>query len=162
MPRCPRCGWRFVRRAQRAGFIERLLSLFNIYPFRCQTCSWRFRALVFGLRFARRRPPDRREYDRLPVSIPATFTGSGVNGAGMVTTISVAGCTLAVEPPPDPGALLTLALAIADSEPPVTMEASVVHAIHSGTAGLAFLQFRGGDEARLRQFVHRLIVARQR
>ena len=41
---CPRCGAAEPRRSHRRGELERLLSCFGWYPFRCMTCQYRFRA----------------------------------------------------------------------------------------------------------------------
>lgn len=53
-PVCPRCGSAFSRRARRLGLIERTLSLLYIYPFRCDHCFHRFRAMRWGKRYVRR------------------------------------------------------------------------------------------------------------
>jgi hypothetical protein len=41
---CPNCHSQDYRRTQRQGFIETLLSIFKIYPFRCKNylCNRRF------------------------------------------------------------------------------------------------------------------------
>ena len=42
--KCADCGNRVVTRAQRSGAFDSLLSLVNVYPYRCHhhTCSGRF------------------------------------------------------------------------------------------------------------------------
>ena len=53
-PECPRCGNPDVRRTRRVGFIERLLSLVYVYPFRCARCLHRFRVMRWGTRYYKR------------------------------------------------------------------------------------------------------------
>jgi hypothetical protein len=49
---CPNCSSEYVTRASRAG-LERLMSLFYIYPFRCQLCWHRFRLFQWGVTYRR-------------------------------------------------------------------------------------------------------------
>lgn len=41
---CPKCDSQKVGRAHRVGSLDRLLSIFNIYPYRCRQfpCKFRF------------------------------------------------------------------------------------------------------------------------
>jgi len=50
---CPECGGTLARRAHRHGLAEILVSVMYIYPFRCQLCAHRFRALQWGIRYHR-------------------------------------------------------------------------------------------------------------
>ena len=43
--RCPNCSKEYVARVARVGFAEEILSLFYIYPFKCQLCGCRFKGL---------------------------------------------------------------------------------------------------------------------
>jgi hypothetical protein len=52
-PICPKCSSDYVERVSRIGF-ERLISLFYIYPFRCQPCGHRFRLLQWGVTYRKR------------------------------------------------------------------------------------------------------------
>jgi transposase-like protein len=49
---CPRCSSEYVKRVSRVG-PGRLMSLFYIYPFRCQPCGRRFRILQWGVTYTR-------------------------------------------------------------------------------------------------------------
>ena len=71
-PLCPRCSREYVRRVSRVGLGERLISLFYVYPFRCQLCGHRFQLLQWGVKY-KRIEEDRREYERMPVNFPVTF-----------------------------------------------------------------------------------------
>ena len=58
--RCPKCGRHVVRRAHRTGVVERLLSAVYVFPFHCQLCGRRFRALQWKKRYVLQ-PAERRE-----------------------------------------------------------------------------------------------------
>ena len=67
---CPICGTPFVRATNQEGRVERLLSRVNLFPFRCQLCTNRFRAFYSGARH-NTQAFDRRQYTRLRASIEA-------------------------------------------------------------------------------------------
>jgi predicted RNA-binding Zn-ribbon protein involved in translation (DUF1610 family) len=48
--KCPECGTNKVRRANRCGTLDRVLSYLNIYPYRCRECLSRKRFYSFGRR----------------------------------------------------------------------------------------------------------------
>jgi len=56
IPECPSCGGREVRRTRREGLTERLLSVIYMYPFRCDRCRHRYRAMRWGRRYTKRVP----------------------------------------------------------------------------------------------------------
>ena len=51
-PLCPHCGQEWTKRVRRRLW-ERVLSLAAIYPFRCQSCEYRFRVRQRGVRYVR-------------------------------------------------------------------------------------------------------------
>ena len=51
-PVCPKWSSNLVKRVSRVG-LERLISLFYIYPFKCQPCGHRFRLLQWGAKYTR-------------------------------------------------------------------------------------------------------------
>jgi len=53
-PLCPHCGQEWTKRVRRRLW-ERVLSLAAIYPFRCQSCEYRFRVRQRGVRYVRSR-----------------------------------------------------------------------------------------------------------
>ena len=51
-PVCPKCSSDYIERVSRIGS-ERLISLFYIYPFRCQPCGHRFRLFQWGVTYTK-------------------------------------------------------------------------------------------------------------
>ena len=85
MLRCPRCGQETARRSPRVGAWEHFVSVFYLYPFRCQLCTTRFRA--FHLHNYNRHNPDHREYDRLIVRVPVTVIGGTEQADGVTADL---------------------------------------------------------------------------
>lgn len=154
-PRCPGCGERYARRCERVGAVERLLSRLDVYPFRCQLCGRRFRAFQSGVHYARR-PLDRREYARLEVRWPASFTGAA-EGRGAATEVSVEGCTVATTAPPARGGVVRLELEVSPDEPSLVVEEAVVRSVRAGVVGFQFVGIRRAEHERLRRLVAGLL-----
>ena len=49
MPNCPQCGMWLVKQAPRRGAFETILRFVAIGPLRCQLCTNRFLAVLWGL-----------------------------------------------------------------------------------------------------------------
>jgi predicted nucleic acid-binding Zn ribbon protein len=49
---CPKCSSAYVKRVSRVG-PEHLMSLFYIYPFRCEPCGHRFRLFQWGVTYTK-------------------------------------------------------------------------------------------------------------
>jgi DNA-directed RNA polymerase subunit RPC12/RpoP len=41
-PRCPNCGWTDVRRSMSHGFLDQLIRMIGLVPYRCRSCGERF------------------------------------------------------------------------------------------------------------------------
>jgi hypothetical protein len=41
-PRCPVCGWTDVRRSMPHGFVDRIVRIAGLVPYRCRSCGQRF------------------------------------------------------------------------------------------------------------------------
>jgi DNA-directed RNA polymerase subunit RPC12/RpoP len=41
-PRCPVCGWMDVRRSMPEGFLDRVVRIVGLVPYRCRSCGQRF------------------------------------------------------------------------------------------------------------------------
>lgn len=91
---CPNCGTTFVRVTYQEGRAERLLSRVNVFPFRCQLCTNRFRAFYSCARH-NTQAFDRRQYTRLTASIEAQVLDRNQPAVtNRITDISMDGCTL--------------------------------------------------------------------
>ena len=155
-PTCPGCFTKFVKRVRRESLQERVLSLIYIYPFRCQLCGRYFRFLHWKVKY-RRVDQDRRIYQRLPISFPATLTGNSIESKGLVANISMAGCAINTGAKLEPGAILRMSLHIPGNLPPIGVQAAVVRDVQQNCAGLEFLQIEKTDRERLRAFISVLL-----
>jgi len=160
-PSCPECSTEYVKRVHRESLKERLLSLFYVYPFRCQLDGHRFRFLQWKVKYVRVEE-DRRTYERLPMNFPVTFTSRGTESEGRIADISIAGCALETEAKLVLGAILCVSLQITDDIPPVEVSAAVVRDIHQKWVGIEFLQLKKTERDRLRDFIHAALVERHR
>ncbi len=160
--KCPMCSKEYIARVARVGFAEKILSLFYVYPFKCQLCGCRFKALQWGVRYFRVEE-DRREYERLPTSFPVSFSSEASQGRGITSEISMSGCTFQPETEasnPKEGSVLRMALQIPNTPEPVNVEA-VVRNIRQDHVGVEFLRFPPADKDRLQHYVRDLLARRE-
>jgi len=155
--KCPRCGRDFVRRIARAGWLEVILSVFYVYPFKCQLCGHRFRSLRWGVRYTRVRE-DRRQYQRMERKLPITFSGEGLAGDGTLLNISMGGCSLVTGTVLATGKVVRLVLQISGELPPVIIDAVLVRNTRKGGAGVEFIQWQDSERERLQLFVRGLLI----
>lgn len=157
---CPRCRKHFVRRSHRKGLYERLLSCLCRYPFRCQVCGRRFKAFQFRAHYTKQRI-DRRQYERLPISMPVTFAeavrpGELRTGTGHVLEISLGGCFVQTVIQLAEGTLVSLELQIETAAPPLLVEAALVRSVRPLGVGLEFLRLAETEQERLSSLMRRL------
>jgi PilZ domain-containing protein len=158
-PNCPNCSRDYVARVARVGFAEDLLSLFYIYPFKCQLCGHRFSALRWGVRYLRMEE-DRREYERLATVFPLTFDSDHGAGGGMASDLSMSGCTFRAESSqPKEGDVLSMRLQVAKDLEPIDVQA-VVRNVRPDHVGVEFLRFQETDKERLQLFIRDLLGRR--
>jgi hypothetical protein len=157
--RCPNCARDFVRRVARSGLSEVLLSLFYIYPYKCQLCGARFRSLQWGVRYIRV-DEDRREYDRMEMRLPVTVSGQDISGEGVLLNISMGGCSFHTGANLSNGMILKLGLQISNDVGPVIVDAAVVRNVRSGAVGVEFLQWQQSERDRLQLFIRGLLIGR--
>jgi transposase-like protein len=67
-PVCPQCSSDYVERVSRIG-LERLITRFYIYPFRCQPCGHRFRLFQWGVTYTRIELDSRATQKRRPTRV---------------------------------------------------------------------------------------------
>jgi hypothetical protein len=107
-----------------------------------------------------RLPEERREYERLPLSVPAMLSGAAGAAPGRVTEISIDGCTVETEAPLSEGVLMEVMLHPTPGAPPITVEAAVVHGLAPNGGGLHFVRIQPAERDRLRQFIAGLLAQR--
>jgi PilZ domain-containing protein len=150
MLRCPRCGQQAARRSPRAGAWEHAVSLLYVYPFRCQLCATRFRAVQF--RRYRHHSPDRREYDRLLVRVPVTLSSGAGQAPGETVDLALNGCSVRTEGAFAPGASVQVRLRLGQAGD-VNVESAVVRSQRDGGVGLQFARMAGADRERLSRYL---------
>ena len=157
MPQCSRCGMTVVRRSIRQGWIERGLGLLSVNPFRCQLCANRFFAWELGRRYTKVRG-NRRDFDRLPAKLDVTVIGGQVKASGVITELSLGGCTLEAEAFYGPGKILQLEIQLPEDDHSVRVDIAVVRTQRGRTLGIEFLQTEKKQRHHLRQYVRQLLA----
>lgn len=157
MPNCPNCTRDYVNRVRRRGLVERALSLFYVYPFRCQLCSRRFLARQPGVRY-KRILEDQRQYQRIPVDFPVRIIAEEKTIEGKTLELSIGGGTFESSAAFAPGNIVQLELQAADDQPAIRVEAALIRTIRSNRLGLEFLRFQPAERRRLQTFIHSLLM----
>jgi c-di-GMP-binding flagellar brake protein YcgR len=157
---CPNCGTPFVRVTYHEGAVERLLNRVNMFSFRCQLCTNRFRAFRSGIGI-NSQVFDRRQYKRLSASIEAQYlSDSNSQSTNRVTDISMDGCTLQAAGL-HKGAFLELVLKPTSGEAPIKIDTAMVCSVRPASIGLRFVEVPALDRQRLRQVVLGLLVSQK-
>ena len=146
--RCPKCGRHIVQRVHRIGVVEHVLSAVYVYPFRCQLCGRRFRALQWRKRYVVQ-SADRREYERVGLRAQVTVVSSRDTVQGEVTELSMEGCTVTMAAPLSEGATVQAELHLLPGQRPVSVAAAVVRSVRATTCGLHFTRVRAEERIRL-------------
>jgi len=155
---CPICGASFVRVTYQEGRVERLLSGVNVFPFRCQLCTNRFRAFYSGARH-NTQAFDRRQYTRLRASIEAqVFDHKQLPLTNQITDISMDGCALQTTGFLK-GAFIELVLKPTVEEETIRIETAMVCSIRPSSMGIRFLEVPPEHHRRLGQVVLGLLVS---
>ena len=147
----------YVRQSRPNSTIDRLLMEMHMVPYRCQLCARRFWVMAWG-RGHVDLLEEKREYQRLGVSFPVLFRGDQVSGEGMVTALSIRGCSIETTTRIQHGTVLSLVLHLPGVPVPIDIEAAVVKAALGKRLGLEFLKIDSGEEERLRGHIETLIV----
>ena len=154
---CPICGTSFIRVIYRESRVERLLSRVNVFPFRCQLCRNRFRALDSGARH-NTQAFDRRQYTRLAASIEALVLDRNQPiVTNRITDISMDGCTLQTTGFPK-GAFIELVFKPTVEEETIRIETAMVCSVRPLSIGIRFLEIPPEHYRRLAQVVLGLLV----
>jgi hypothetical protein len=154
---CPACGTPFVRLTHQPGIMERLFNRFGLFTYRCQVCTNQFRAIRSGARHATQQF-DRRQYRRLVANIPAAVTVDQPSFEGMITDVSMGGCTMQTEATFPRGTFVEVLLKPPQSEMDIKVDAAMICSQRGSTVGLKFLEFEPDDKYRLGELVLSLLV----
>jgi len=139
--------------------LEVCLSLFFVYPFRCQLCGQRFLGLEWGYRYVKE-PADARRYDRIPVRLPVTFYNERVKGEGILLDLSIKGGVMETDTPMQKDEVLCLRIPESDPHPPIKIEAAGVRWVSRTRVGLEFLSLDMKASATLRSIIENLSAGR--
>jgi hypothetical protein len=140
-----------VRISRQWGLIESLLSRFEIYPFRCQSCGKRFFVRQVGQVYSSE--GDKREYSRVKAEFSLTFKVKDIEGRGRLIDLSLRGCAMESDQELKRGDVLQVTLKMPNARPPVEIETAVVRYSQGIRHGLEFLTIKEKCEKDLREFV---------
>ena len=151
---CPKCGSLLVSRRKDTHLADKLLALFSLLPFECQTCHHRFR-----MSQPETDPSvlaqDRRKVFRVPAHIPVRFDCGTDTNDGILVDLSADGCSLDSKRKLQPGLLLRLHLPSGEEGRPhaTTSHIATVRAVDGSRTHLKFLAFTPGEKAQLEQTI---------
>jgi PilZ domain-containing protein len=129
--------------------------VFGVFPFRCQACARRFRTRSAA--HFQRMQVDRREYERVPVRLPATFIGHHQRGEGEISALSLGGCTMRTRTPLANGDAMRLSFHVPRAPQPIVIDVALVRSTPPGAVGLHFEQISVAEHARLRALMGALV-----
>jgi len=141
-----------VRRSSRVGAFERLISAFYVYPFLCQRCTHRFRALNWGHRYPHPKG-ERRDYERIAIRLPARLTAGTESADAETTDLSVSGCAVKTDANFPPGTEVRFTVGLGGGKQ-VEIAEAVVRATHEGRVSLQFVHVGVDEQRRLAEFIH--------
>jgi hypothetical protein len=157
---CPACGTPCVRVTSGTSLLEKALSWLSIFQFRCQLCATRFQARRPGNRQTTQEF-DRREYRRLPANFAATLILDQPAVAGVVTDISMGGCTLQSTTSLPRGTFVKFLLHAPAGQRDINVDAAMISSIQPASLGVKFLEFQPDDKQRMGQLVLELLAHQQ-
>ncbi len=157
---CPACGTPCVRVTSGTSLIEKTLNRLSIFQVRCQLCTTRFQARRPGNRLTTQ-AFDRREYRRLPVNFAGMLKLDHTAAGGVVTDISMGGCTLQATTSLPRGTFVTFVLHGPSGQSDIKVEAAMICSIQSQSIGMKFLEFQPEDKQRMGQLILELLAYQQ-
>ena len=146
-----------MRLIHQSGLSERLLNRLGVFTYRCQVCTHRFRVFRSGARYATQEF-DQREYRRLTAQIPAALTVDQPTFNGIITDVSMGGCTIQTDAMFPRGTFVEVLLKPPQSQMDIKVDAAMICSQRGETVGLKFLEFEPDDKHRLGELVLSLLV----
>jgi hypothetical protein len=99
-------------------------------------------------------PPEKpRIATRHKLACRAFFSGSGLEGEGLINDLSKTGCKLQCQTIPEAGASLKVDLFLPDYPRPLKVERGVVRWVKGDTFGVEFVDIQASQRERLRVFL---------
>ena len=157
---CPACGTPCVRVTSGTNLVEKTLNRLSIFHVRCQLCATRFQARRPGNRQTSQEF-DRREYRRLQVNFVASLMLDSPTAGGVITDISMGGCTLQVASSLPRGTFVKLVIHAPAGLPDIKVDAAMICSIHPQSIGVKFLEFALDHKQRMGQLVLELLAHQQ-
>jgi hypothetical protein len=150
---CPFCQSLFVTPVPPEGLLDKLATLISLHPFQCESCKRRFRLKQQGGQPAT--GSERRKAIRVPVRIPVTFESNEVSGEGVLTDMSLHGCSLESQQSLRSGLVIKLNLPAGKGQKPgsTVQQLATVMGINGNRAGLKFLAYSFQERNALTQTV---------
>jgi PilZ domain-containing protein len=99
---------------------------------------------------------DKREFPRVAVELAVSFSGSGVSGGGLVSGLSLRGCTIVTDELIQTGTTLTLDIQLPEQYTPLKVDLAEVRWASGRESGLEFLRLRFEEKQRLQRFINGL------
>jgi hypothetical protein len=99
-------------------------------------------------------PKDRREFGRVAVKLPVTFSGDDVAGSGITAGLSVRGCTLVTDDLLLPGNTVALHIVLPADYEPLKVDVAQVRWADGQDCGLEFVRLRLQEKQRLTRFIN--------
>jgi hypothetical protein len=98
-------------------------------------------------------PTEKREFARVTVKLPVTFSGEDIAGGGLTSGLSVHGCTLVTDELLLSGAALVLHIQLPAQSEPLKVDVAEVRWGQAGEFGLEFVRLPLQEKQRLIKFV---------
>ena len=140
--------------------MEKTLNRLSIFQVRCQLCTTRFQARRPGNRLTTQEF-DRREYRRLNANFAATLILDQPVAGGVVTDISMGGCTLQGTTSLSRGTFVKFVLHAPAGQPDIKVDAAMICSIQPQSIGVKFLEFQPDDKQRMGQLILELLTCQQ-
>lgn len=99
---------------------------------------------------------ERREFARVAVELPVSFSGTGVAGGGLISGLSARGCTLISEELIQPGTTLALRIQLPAQYTPLKVDLAEVRWAQGQEYGVEFQRLRLEEKERLQRFLSAL------
>jgi hypothetical protein len=99
---------------------------------------------------------ERREFPRVAVELPVSFSGGGVAGGGLVSGLSARGCTVVSDELILPGTTLALHIQLPEQYAPLKVDLAEARWAQGRECGLEFMRVRLEDKERLLRFLSAL------